>query len=201
MAVDVDAPDRELSSSEELPEDNSSCHDDEITEQPRDRPDSHRAVLRLALAIGGLAAVALGCLTGWLGWQTYQAHSLQQLRESYLQAAREGALNLTTIDYKKVDGDIQRILHSSTAPFHDDFQQRSAPFIDAVKHAQSMSAGTVTAAGLESLGDNEAQVLLAVSVKTTIDGAPTQQPNAWRMRISIQKVGDEMKMSNVAFVP
>jgi Mce-associated membrane protein len=56
-----------------------------------------------------------------------------------------------------VDADIQRILNSSIGAFHDDFQKRSQPFIDTLKQAQSTSTRTVTAAGLESLGDNEAQ--------------------------------------------
>jgi Mce-associated membrane protein len=44
-------------------------------------------------------------------------------------------------------------------------------------------------------------VLVAVSVKTSNAGAPQQDPRGWRMRLSVQKVGDEAKISNVAFVP
>jgi Mce-associated membrane protein len=43
--------------------------------------------------------------------------------------------------------------------------------------------------------------LVAVTVKTSNAGAPDQQPRSWRMRISVQKVGDEAKVSNVEFVP
>jgi len=43
--------------------------------------------------------------------------------------------------------------------------------------------------------------LVAVTVKTSNAGAPEQAPRAWRMRISVQKVGDEAKVSNVEFVP
>jgi Mce-associated membrane protein len=44
-------------------------------------------------------------------------------------------------------------------------------------------------------------VLVAVNVQTTTSGAPQQTPRAWRMRISVQKVGDDVKVSNVEFVP
>jgi Mce-associated membrane protein len=148
-----------------------------------------------------VAVVALAGLVGWLGWRTYQSHSEHQQRQAYLQTARQAALNLTTIDHGKVDADVQRILDGSTGPFHDDFQQRSQPFSDAVKHAQSKSEGTITAAGLESVGEGEAQALVAVSVKTSLAGAGESQPWAWQMRISVQDVDHETKVSNVSFVP
>ena len=44
-------------------------------------------------------------------------------------------------------------------------------------------------------------MLVAVTVNTSNAGAPEQQPRAWRMRITVQKVGDEAKVSNVEFVP
>ncbi|EUA58499.1 hypothetical protein I550_1642 [Mycobacterium intracellulare 1956] len=114
---------------------------------------------------------------------------------------RQGALNLTTIDWQHADADVQRILDSATGTFYDDFSHRSKPFIDVVKKAQSKSVGTITEAGLESQSGNEAQVLVAVSVKTSNLGAAEQDPRHWRMRVIVQKVGNDMKVSNVAFVP
>ena len=67
--------------------------------------------------------------------------------------------------------------------------------------AKSTTVGTITEAGLESETAGTAQVLVAVTVKTSNAGAPEQDPRAWRMRISVQKVGDQAKVSNVEFVP
>jgi Mce-associated membrane protein len=119
----------------------------------------------------------------------------------FLQVGRQGAINLTTIDWQHADSDVQRILKSATGTFFDDFSKRSQPFIDVVKQAQSTSVGTVTEAGVESVTGDSAQILVAVSVKTTNIGAPEQKPRAWRMRINVQRVGDEAKISNVGFVP
>ena len=115
--------------------------------------------------------------------------------------ARQGALNLTTIDWQKAERDVQRILDGATGQFHDDFAMRSQPFVDVVKQAKSTSVGTITEAGLESEAAGTAQVLVAVAVKTSNAGAPEQDPRAWRMRISVEKVGDQAKVSNVEFVP
>ncbi|CAN5542372.1 Mce associated membrane protein [soil metagenome] len=156
---------------------------------------------RLALVIGLVMAASLAALIGVLGVQSYHAYQSAQLRALYLQVARQGAVNLTTIDWHHADADVQRILGSATGWFHDDFSQRSASFIDVVKKVQSISTGTISVAGLESSTDNDAQVLVAVNVKTTTSEAPQQAPRAWRMRISLQKVGKDVKVSHVEFVP
>jgi Mce-associated membrane protein len=150
--------------------------------------------------LGVVAVVASTALAGWLGFREYQAHQAQQRSELLIQVGRQGALNLTTIDWQHADTDVQRILDSATSTFYDDFSKRSKPFVDVVKKAQSKSVGTVTEAGLESQSGDEAQVLVAVSVSTTNLGVAEEEPRHWRMRISVKKVGDEAKVSNVAFV-
>jgi len=171
---------------------------DEGDDQPARPRMSH---VRLATIAGLVVVVALAGLTGWLGFRTYESHKADEQRKLFLQVGRQGALNLTTIDFQQADADVQRILDSATGTFYDDFQKRAQPFVDVVKQAQSKSIGTIAEAGLESESDNEAQVLVAVTVKTSNAGAPEQEPRAWRMRITVQKVGDEAKVANVEFVP
>jgi Mce-associated membrane protein len=193
------------------------CHGDEheadehqaddrkAQEDPGDSAESkvrqRRSVVRLAIGVGIAVVAALGSLTGWLGYRTYGDHQAQLQRNLLVEVGRQGAVNLTTISYTEADADVQRILDSSTGTFYDDFKKRSQPFLEVVKQARSKSQGTVTAAGLESHAGDRAQVLVAVSVNTTIAGAPEQQPRSWRMRISVQKVSDGAKVSNVEFVP
>jgi Mce-associated membrane protein len=163
-------------------------------------PKAHRAG-RFALAAATLMVIALTPLTGWLGWRAHQSHKAEQVRALFLEVGRQGALNLTTIDYTRVDADVQRILDSATGGFHDQFQHRAQPFVQVVKQAQSKTQGTITAAGLESSSGDDGQVLVAVSVKATYAGAPEEQPHAWRMRIGVHRVGiAAAKVSNVEFV-
>lgn len=156
---------------------------------------------RTALVMGLTAIVALAGLGGWLGYRVYQSQQAQQQRNLFLQVGRQGALNLTTIDYTEADADVQRILDSATGTFYDDFQKRSPAFVEVLKQAQSKTEGSITEAGLESLSGDSARVLVAVSVKTSNLGATEQQPRLWRMRIDVQKAGNGAKVSNVGFVP
>jgi Mce-associated membrane protein len=183
-------------------EDYDGAVDADVDDEPKDVVTEKKSMspVRLATVLGVVVVVALTSLAGWLGFREYRAHQTQQQRDLLVQVGRQGALNLTTIDWQHADADIQRILDSATGTFYDDFSKRSKPFVDVVKKAQSKSAGTVVEAGLESQSGDEAQVLVAVSVKTSNAGAAEEEPRHWRMRISVKKVGDEAKVSNVAFV-
>src|ERR1700694_6041872 len=93
--------------------------------------------LRAATVFEVALLIALGILAGWLGLKAHQSHQADQQRALFLQVARQGALNLTTIDWHHAESDVQRILSSATGTFHDDFTNRSQPFIDVVHQAQS----------------------------------------------------------------
>jgi Mce-associated membrane protein len=184
----------------------STCTDFEFYREPEPEPTGFRA--RLAglpdvqrVLIGGLLVVAaLAGLTGWLGVQAYQASRTERLEQLFIRAGRQGAVNLTSIDYEHADADVQRILDSTTGKFYDDFVQRAQPFAETAKQAQSRSVGTVTEAGLETMAADEGRVLVTVNVQASNRGA--QQPlKVWRMRVTVKKVADDQaKVSRVEFV-
>jgi Mce-associated membrane protein len=154
------------------------------------------------IAVGVAIIVALAGLGGWLGYRVHQDHQVQAQHNLYVQVARQTAINLTTINYTEVDADIKRVLDSATGAFHDEFQNRSQPFVEVVKKVQSKSEGTIAEAGLLSYTKDQAQVLVAVSVKTSMAATPAdQEPRRWRMRLTVDKTGDSAKVSNVEFVP
>jgi Mce-associated membrane protein len=152
------------------------------------------------MASGIVAVVVLSALAGWLGFGYYQVNQAHTMSQEFLQTARQAALNLTTIDWRHADEDVHRIVDGATGDFYDEFAQRAQPFIEVVKQAKSVSVGTITEAGLESQSGSEAQALVAVSVKTSNAGGGDPTPRAWRMRISVQKLADQLKVSRVEFV-
>jgi Mce-associated membrane protein len=172
--------------------------EDDASSPPSKKPD---AVVRRAILLGLVVVAALSVLVGWLGFRAYESQHAQTQRNQFVQVARQGALNLATIDWQHADTDVQRILDGATGGFYDDFAQRSQPFVDVVKQAKSTTVGTITEAGVESETADTAQVLVAMTVKASNAGTPEQDPRAWRIRISVQKVGEQAKVSNVEFVP
>ena len=147
----------------------------------------------------GLAVLVM--LTGFFSWRDIQVRSGERLRESMVQAGRDGVLALTTIDHQRVDEDVQRILDTSTGTFRDDFAQRADSFKDAARKAQSKSVGTVVESGFESLDGGLGRVLVAAVVMTSNRGAPEQQAKGWRTRVSVVRDGDVFKVAAVEFIP
>jgi Mce-associated membrane protein len=74
-------------------------------------------------------------------------------------------------------------------------------FTEVVKQAKSVTQGTVTEVGVESQDGDQAQVIVAVTVRESNGGVPEDHPKMWRMRIGVQKVADGAKVSAVQFVP
>src|SRR5262245_27505359 len=62
-----------------------------------------------ALVASAVIVATLTGLTGWLGYHAYQTHRAEWQRNLFVQVARQGAVNLTTINFTQVDADVQRI--------------------------------------------------------------------------------------------
>ncbi len=156
---------------------------------------------RRMLLFGLVVVVALAVLLCCWGFRVQRARHAQDQRGHFLQAARQCALNLTTIDWRNAEADVRRILDGATGEFYNDFAQRSQPFVEVLRHAKASTVGTITEAGLQTQTADTAQALVAVSVQTSNAGEADPVPRAWRMRITVQRVGDRVKVSDVGFVP
>jgi Mce-associated membrane protein len=158
-------------------------------------------VERIALVAGLVAGVLLAGLVGWLGFRAYEAHNLEAQRNLFVQAARQGAANLLTVDYQHADADAQRILDSATGKFYDSFGRRKQSYIDNARRMRSKLVATATDAGLESRNGDQGKVLVAVTVKSSDPTQARQEPQFWRIRVTVKKMGDVAKVSDVVFVP
>src|SRR5437899_10440739 len=114
-AVVADEVDEVADASEDSePDDEVADYDEAAPAKP---PMSH---VRLAMIAGLVLVVALAGLTGWLGYRTYQSHKTDEQQKLFLSVGRQGALNLTTIDWQHADADVEPILDPATGTFYDD---------------------------------------------------------------------------------
>jgi Mce-associated membrane protein len=178
------------------------AHPGETADQRIDDRDQGRwkPEVRLATAVGAAVVVAVAGVAGWTSYGAWRCYQAEQQRELFLRVARESAHDMTTISHTEVDSDVQRILDLSTGRFHDEFAQRTQPFIQHIKQEQSTSQGTVAEAGLESFGGNSARALVTVSVKLTKADSGAQKLDGFRLRIDLQRVGAGAKVSEVEYV-
>jgi serine/threonine protein kinase, bacterial len=121
--------------------------------------------------------------------------------QPYVDAGKEFALALMSVSAATIDADIEKILAGSTGAFHDDFEERSEDFKKVTRESNVSTSASVNEAGLEDSSEDAAQVLVAATTKVTNDANANQEPRQWRLRMTIEKVGDEFKTSKVEFVP
>lgn len=72
---------------------------------------------RRMLLFGLVVVVALAVLLCCWGFRVQRARHAQDQRGHFLQAARQCALNLTTIDWRNAEADVRRILDGATGEF------------------------------------------------------------------------------------
>lgn len=107
----------------------------------------------------------------------------------------------TSLEFSKPQEGVQRIIDHSTGPFRDDFQARADDFTKTVQESGVVTHGTVNASAIESMTDDSAVVVLAATSQVPNANRTQQDPRMWRLSVTVQKAGDQIKMSRVEFVP
>jgi Mce-associated membrane protein len=169
-------------------------------------PEPARRRLRapnLAVALTIAAVVAICALLGVSGWMAWQHHNVVQERQraaAYTATARQGVINLTSLDFNKAKQGVQRVLDSATGEFRDDFQRRAEDFESVVKDSKAVTEGSVAATAVESMNNDSAVVLVLCNERVTNIAGAKDQPRTFRFRVSVVHDGDQLKVSKVEFV-
>jgi Mce-associated membrane protein len=149
------------------------------------------------------AIVAICGLLGASGWMLWHHHTVlaeRQRSAAFIAAAKQGVINLTSLDFNKAKEGVQRVLDSSTGEFRDDFQRRADDFASVVKDSKAVTEGSVVATAVESMGKDSAVVLLLANERVTNSAGAKDDPRAFRFRVSVVRDGDQLKISKVEFV-
>jgi Mce-associated membrane protein len=172
-------------------------------------PESRRAKWRrrvpsLSVTWKVAAIILIICFvvaSGYMAWQNHEATERGQRAARSVAGARQGVINMTSLDFSKAKEDVQRVIDSSTGQFRDDFTQRAKDFTTVVERSKVVTEGTVTAAALESMDERSASVLVSATSKITNAAGAKDEPRAWRLRVTVTEDGGQYKMSKVDFVP
>jgi Mce-associated membrane protein len=151
-----------------------------------------------------LATIVVICgLLGVSGWMVRQHHSVVRERQrsaAFTAAAKQGVINLTSLDFNNAKVDVQRVLDSSTGEFRDDFQRRADDFASVVEDSKAVTKGSVVAAAVESMGRDSAVVLVLANERVTNSTGAKDEPRSFRFRVTVTRDGDQLKISKVEFV-
>ncbi|WP_406814162.1 hypothetical protein [Mycobacterium sp. M23085] len=193
--VDEDATEEEVSDG--TPEDAES----------ESKPARSRRRLRLpSWSVAWKAAVillicAFVAASGYMMWNRHETVERNQRAANFIAGARQGVVNLISMDFNKAKEDVQRVIDSSTGQFRDDFQARSKDFTTVVEQSKVVTQGTVNAAAVQSINGDYALVLVAATSHVTNAAGAKDAPRNWRLKVTVKDDGGQYKMSNVEFIP
>lgn len=153
----------------------------------------------LPVVLVGVLAV-LVVLSGFFGVRLYQQHGEEQRSQDILAAARQSAVNFTSLDYRHYDRDSKNVLKGATGDFKKQFTAQTKQLTKLVTANKSVSEGHVLEAGIAKAGDTSAQVLVVADGKVTNVAAPQGQARNYRLQLDLVLEGGRWLTSNVEFV-
>jgi Mce-associated membrane protein len=180
-----------------------------VSDATADKPRWYRrrpSRRRLSVVVASLGAIlVLASLVGGTLMVVNHRHaSLQRQRVAeFTAAARQGVVTLTSLDFHHAKQDVQRIIDNSTGAFRDDFHKAAPDFVTLLEQSKVIEQGIIRAAAVD-LGSmtNDAAVVLVVSTSEITNATGTKQdPRIFRLLVTVDRDGDQLKMSKVEFVP
>ncbi|CAJ1499898.1 hypothetical protein [[Mycobacterium] burgundiense] len=155
----------------------------------------------LAVAAAIVAIVGLLSTCGYMLWSSQHETAQRSADAEYAAAARQGVINLMSLDFNQGEADLQRLIDSTTGEFRADFEASKDDFITVMNESQVVTAADVRATAVEKKSDDSATVLVAATSQVTNSAGAQQQPRAWRLSIDVERDNGQVKMSKVEFVP
>lgn len=200
---------RKLAAGSDAPEVDETIIDDELVEATDDEPaevppaKKRRLPGRAALAASLVLVAVAGLLgaTGWMLWEHRKADAERHRSAEYAAAARQGVVNLMSMDYAHAQESVQRVIDDSMGRMKTNFEDTSKDLIKALQDSKMVTKVTVNDAAVESMDEETATVLIAATSHREGPNAPKedQQPRVWRVVVTVQRDGGQIKMSDVEF--
>lgn len=200
---------RKLAAGSDAPEVDETIIDDELVEATDDEPaevppaKKRRLPGRAALAASLVLVAVAGLLgaTGWMLWEHHKADAERHRSAEYAAAARQGVVNLMSMDYAHAQESVQRVIDDSMGRMKTNFEDTSKDLIKALQDSKMVTKVTVNDAAVESMDEETATVLIAATSHREGPNAPKedQQPRVWRVVVTVQRDGGQIKMSDVEF--
>ncbi|MEU0394563.1 hypothetical protein ABZ208_17645 [Streptomyces sp. NPDC006208] len=155
---------------------------------------------RTVSAALAVATVVTTALSGWLCVQVYEQRVEAQRHQDILAAARQSALNFTSLDHRHYDRDSANVLKGATGDFRAQFAAQAAELTKLVAANKSVSQGQVLEAGITRSDERTARVLVVADSKVTNTAAPGGQARTYRLQLDLVLERGRWLTSDVEFV-
>lgn len=147
-----------------------------------------------------LATVLTAAAAVWLGLRLADQRAADQRRQDILAAARQSALNFTSLDYRHYDRDSATVLDGATGEFKKQFAAQTQQLTQLVAANRSVSQGQVLDAGIVRSDARSARVLVVADSKVTNTAVPQGESRTYRLQLDLVLAHGRWLTSDVEFV-
>lgn len=166
------------------------------TGTPRRWPS--RRLVAGALVALTVAVVATGVV---FGLQTRSNSAEDARRAEVVAVARQQTINLMTVNSDNVDGQLNGLLDGTTGAFRREFEGVRDIFAQVVRNGKVDSKGVVDQAGVVSLSEDSARVLLALTSTVSNAEQPEAELRRYRIAVELERESDRWLVTKMEFVP
>jgi len=149
----------------------------------------------------GVLVVALVVATGVLGVRTWQGKKEADERAKAAQAARQMGVNLMSLNHETAQKDLDRIVDGTTGELKNKLSTQSKLLLDQLSKTQAKSVVDKVEAGVVSIDDDSAEVMVSLNGTVTNPKVKEGAPRAYRYLMDLTRVGDRWLVSELEVVP
>ncbi|ACY99867.1 MULTISPECIES: hypothetical protein [Thermomonospora] len=168
----------------------------------RDPDRSSARVIRIPVVTGllGTVVVVLAVFVAVVGVSVWRAEAREDERAKAAQSARQTAINLASLDYRTIDKGLQQVMNGLTGEAKEQWATMSKDVRQSAEKAKSTSSVQDVRAGVVSMDDDSAEVIVSVSAVTTSPSVKEGQPRYYRWRFDLTRTDGRWLVSNMRLV-
>lgn len=161
------------------------------------RPRPRTAALAGVVVIG---CAGLGA-SGYVIWHHRVVTAEHRRAAEYAAAARQGAVTYMSINADRARQDVQRIIDNSTGSLKVRMLMTAEDLTKAIEKSKVSTTVDVKAVSVDSTTPSSAVVLVAANASATGPGKEKPQSHSWRIVMTLQRDGGQIKMANIEMLP
>lgn len=154
----------------------------------------------MAISAATILLCALLGLSGVMAWKDHAAEQTRQREAEAAAVARQGVVNIMSLDFTNAEGDIQRVLDSATGKFREDFEAEAEFLAQALEESKVVTEVTVNGVAVESVSDDAAVVLVSANSQASNAQDNRQDPQQFRVAVTLARDSGALKVSQVDFL-
>lgn len=131
-------------------------------------------------------------------WQDARAED--DRRRDVLRAAAAEVVAFTTLDYRDIEPSVDRVLEGATGDFEKQFEASRSQLEQLSRDNESVSEGRVLEAGVVSMDEDSATVVVVADSQVTNKSTDEPQPRHYRLQLDLVLEDGRWLTSDLQFV-